>query len=365
MSFVSPIFRPVTSILTSPNRRFLNEALGAGAERLVQPARPLMTRIARDFGPETNTYKARSVLEQLVPNLIHGEQGLPLTALASGKITPTAAEFIAMMSDQGVITPDYAKDIANLSLVNQGALMRTARDMGERVFNSPGGRSYLNVASDRRRDVYSDMPESVWSYNRYDDPRMAEYFDLTEGPTRPVLLGLDPQGMEGLPVGDIPIIARALREMSLRGMTAGGTELDELLPLWRTQESIGTGGKPGRTGGVLSFTREPDEVLAAYDSPAFGYNVPARRVTFAGPEVFKNDLGEAEYQALADGLQPASGPTVFAKDVDDLISEVSDEHRLLILEAARDILAGKRTKLPASMEEIVAKNAQDIVELWG
>lgn len=374
MSLVTPVFRPVASILTSPNRRFLNEALGAGAERLIQPAGRLMTRIARDYGPGTNTYKAREILDQIVPNLIHGEQGLPLTALASGKITPTAAEFIAMIGDPAgenglmrVITPDYAKDIANLALVNQGSLMRTARSMGDRVFDQPGGKAYLNVPRDARRDMYSTMPESIWSYNRYEDPRMAEYFELTGGPTQPMLLGADLRGMEGLPVSDIPLIARGLREMTLRSMIRrGGVDLDDTLPLWRTQESIGTGGKPGRTGGVLSFTLDPDDVLAAYNVPAFAYDVPVRRVTFAGPEVFKNDIGEYEYQALADGLTARSGPIVFARDESadlfDFLNDLSDDQRYQVMQAARDALAGRPMNLPVYVQEIVAKNAKDILD---
>lgn len=376
MSAITPVFRPASRILTNPNRRFLNEVLGAGAERLVQSSRPLKARIAREYGPGTDTYVARSILDQIVPNLIHGEEGLPLTALASGKVSPGAARFIAMIGDptaesglMKVLMPDYAKDIANLALVNQGSLMRTARSMGERALQPVvPGLSPLDIPLHARREIYSSAPNSPWSYNRYEDPRMEEYFELTGGPTQPMLLGDDPRGLRGLYYGDVPIISRALREMTLRGMVRRGDDLDTVLPLWRTQQSIGTGGQPGRTGGILSFTSNPDDVLAAYDVPAFQYDVPVRRVTFAGPEVFRNDIGEYEYQALADGLSPVQGPQVFSKggdEFEDFIENVPDELRYMILRAAQEALAGRPSKLPSGMADIISKNAEDIVEIWG
>lgn len=375
MSAIAPIFRPASSILTRPNQRFLQEALGAGAERLVRPARPLMAQIVRDYGPGSNTYRARAILDQIVPNLIHGEEALPLTALATGKLSPGAAEYIAMMGDPAaekglaqVLAPDYAKDIANLALVNQGALMRTARSMGENVFGQIGGRSALRIPREARREIYSSMPSSPWSYNRYDDPYMAEFFNLTGGVTQPILLGTDVAGNRGIFYKDIPLIARAIREMTLRSMVKRGEDLDAVIPLWRTQQSIGTGGKAGRTGGILSFTSNPEDVLAAYDVPAFQYDVPARRITWAGPEVFKNDIGEFEYQALADGLTPSAGPQMFSKGVDefeDFMENVPDELRYMILRAAQEALAGQPSKLPSSMADIISKNAADIVDIWG
>lgn len=291
-------FQLVSNLITKPNSRFIAEALGRNAERLVNPN---VDMLRAQLASNPATREALGQVDRLARYLRYGEEALPYTTIAEGRLSPVGLEFLETISAPQVpgddylfvSLPDRVKDINNLALLRRGNLQRIASYMDRTPDVS-------SVASREYMQKMQSNPFSPWNYNRYNDPEVEGLMQLVNGFTTYPRIGRDsnPLSARYLPYGDVPGLAQAFKEMSLRSMLKQGYELDEPIMALRTQNFMK--GRPGRTGGTLSFTNDPDMV---YDMNPIEYELTPRSIVFSPDDTFHYNLGESEIQALAEAAR--------------------------------------------------------------